>query len=199
MLYIFRQPSDLLQRTAQCLNCLYTRFGFLYRYTPEKFRRPHKGILQIKRRQKQENSILELRWREPYKEELPRMSAWWKYELGCTEGKLKYGHLAWRKLPEIIKPHPKIFHIHSISSGDNLLFLIGRVNKTLCSMIIDTGANVTIIRTYVTRDLGETFIWTPPCVTFQTVHGYKIQVYGKVRQHNSWKNRLPLRDICSRR
>ncbi|GFW28489.1 retrovirus-related Pol polyprotein from transposon 412 [Trichonephila clavipes] len=42
-------------------------------------------------------------------------------------------------------------------------------------MVVDTGANVFIIR----KDLAQNIIWTPPCVSLQTVTGDKIQVYGK--------------------
>lgn len=48
-------------------------------------------------------------------------------------------------------------------------------------MIIDTGANVIMIRKGVVRDLGEKIIWMPPCITLQTVIGDEIQVHGKVR------------------
>ena len=47
-------------------------------------------------------------------------------------------------------------------------------------MIIDTGANVTIIRSDLAHKLGGKLIWTPPCVTLQTVTGDKINVHGKV-------------------
>ncbi|GFV49855.1 retrovirus-related Pol polyprotein from transposon 412 [Trichonephila clavipes] len=42
-------------------------------------------------------------------------------------------------------------------------------------MVVDTGVNVSIIR----KDLAQNIIWTPPCVSLQTVTGDKIQVYGK--------------------
>ncbi|GFS34207.1 retrovirus-related Pol polyprotein from transposon opus [Nephila pilipes] len=36
-------------------------------------------------------------------------------------------------------------------------------------MIVDTGANVTIMREDIAQQLNEKIIWTPPCVTLQTV------------------------------
>ncbi|GFV73826.1 retrovirus-related Pol polyprotein from transposon 412 [Trichonephila clavipes] len=42
-------------------------------------------------------------------------------------------------------------------------------------MVVDTGANVSIIR----KDLAQNIIWMPPCVSLQTVTGDKIQVHGK--------------------
>ncbi|GFT03115.1 retrovirus-related Pol polyprotein from transposon 297 [Nephila pilipes] len=46
-------------------------------------------------------------------------------------------------------------------------------------MIIDTGTNVTIIRTDLAHKLGEKLIWTPPCITLQTVTGDRINIHGK--------------------
>ena len=43
-----------------------------------------------------------------------------------------------------------------------------------------TGANITIIRSDLAHRLGEKLIWTPPCITLQTVTGDKINVHGKV-------------------
>ena len=47
-------------------------------------------------------------------------------------------------------------------------------------MVIDTGANVTIIRSDLPHKLGEKLIWTPPCVTLKTVTGDKNNIHGKV-------------------
>ena len=40
--------------------------------------------------------------------------------------------------------------------------------------------NVTIIRSDLAHKDGEKFIWTPPCVTLQTVTSDKINVNGKI-------------------
>ncbi|GFT28012.1 retrovirus-related Pol polyprotein from transposon 412 [Nephila pilipes] len=47
-------------------------------------------------------------------------------------------------------------------------------------MIVDTGANVTIMREDIAQQLNEKIIWTPPCVTLQTVTGDKIPIIGKM-------------------
>ncbi|GFU33818.1 retrovirus-related Pol polyprotein from transposon 412 [Nephila pilipes] len=93
------------------------------------------------------------------------------YNFPQHQGKQKCAHPKGRRCPESQKSHFKVFHISSISGGDNLLFVMGHVNKVLCKMIIDTGANVTIIRTNLAHKLGENLIWTPPCITLQTVTG----------------------------
>ncbi|GFV24848.1 retrovirus-related Pol polyprotein from transposon 412 [Trichonephila clavipes] len=46
-------------------------------------------------------------------------------------------------------------------------------------MVVDTGANVSIIRKDLAQNLEVSIIWTPPCVSLQTVTGDKIQVHGK--------------------
>ena len=46
-------------------------------------------------------------------------------------------------------------------------------------MIVDTGANVSIIKTDLAHKLGEKLNWTLLCVSLQTVTGDKINVQGK--------------------
>ncbi|GFS49794.1 retrovirus-related Pol polyprotein from transposon 412 [Trichonephila clavipes] len=46
-------------------------------------------------------------------------------------------------------------------------------------MVVDTGANVSIIRKDLAQNSKLSIIWTPPCVSLQTVTGDKIQVHGK--------------------
>ena len=47
-------------------------------------------------------------------------------------------------------------------------------------MIIDTGANVTIMRQEFAKHLKGNILWTPPCVTLQTVTGDRIPIIGKM-------------------
>ncbi|GFX96439.1 retrovirus-related Pol polyprotein from transposon 412 [Trichonephila clavipes] len=46
-------------------------------------------------------------------------------------------------------------------------------------MVVDIGANVSIIRKDLAQNSKLSIIWTPPCVFLQTVTGDKIQVHGK--------------------
>ncbi|GFT04898.1 retrovirus-related Pol polyprotein from transposon 17.6 [Trichonephila clavipes] len=46
-------------------------------------------------------------------------------------------------------------------------------------MVVDTGANVSIIRKDLAKNSQVSIIWTPPCVSLQTVTGDKIHVHGK--------------------
>ncbi|KFM74235.1 hypothetical protein X975_18466, partial [Stegodyphus mimosarum] len=67
-----------------------------------------------------------------------------------------------------------------VCGKSNGLSINGHIHGVPCNMIIDTGANVTIIR----RDLAQTFkdklIWTPSCVTLETASGEKIDIEGKL-------------------
>ncbi|GFW01224.1 retrovirus-related Pol polyprotein from transposon 17.6 [Trichonephila clavipes] len=51
---------------------------------------------------------------------------------------------------------------------------MGHVNELPCNMIIDTGANVSIIRNDLAQKLKEKLIWTPPRVVLQTEHGFTL-------------------------
>ncbi|GFX05700.1 retrovirus-related Pol polyprotein from transposon 412 [Trichonephila clavipes] len=46
-------------------------------------------------------------------------------------------------------------------------------------MVVDTGANASIIRKDLAQNSQDSIIWTPPCVSLQTVTSDKIQVTGK--------------------
>ncbi|KFM56688.1 Retrovirus-related Pol polyprotein from transposon 412, partial [Stegodyphus mimosarum] len=69
---------------------------------------------------------------------------------------------------------------NTVSGGNNGIFIMGQINGIPCNMTIDTGANVTIIRKDLAQQLEGKLIWTPPCVTLQTVSGEKIDIEGKL-------------------
>ncbi|GFX51290.1 retrovirus-related Pol polyprotein from transposon 412 [Trichonephila clavipes] len=46
-------------------------------------------------------------------------------------------------------------------------------------MVVDTGANVSIIRKDLARNSQVSIIWTPPCISLQAVTGDTIHVHGK--------------------
>ncbi|GFW77905.1 retrovirus-related Pol polyprotein from transposon 412 [Trichonephila clavipes] len=96
-------------------------------------------------------------------------------------GKLINDHLVGRKLPDFGKPHIPVCQISTKSTGENGIFIMGHVNELPCNMIIDTGANVSIIRNDLAQKLKEKLIWTPPRVVLQTVTGEKIDIHGKLR------------------
>ncbi|GFV53946.1 retrovirus-related Pol polyprotein from transposon 17.6 [Trichonephila clavipes] len=57
------------------------------------------------------------------------------------------------------------------STGENGIFIMGHVNELPCNMIIDTGANVSIIRNDLAQKLKEKLIWTHPATEI-IVPGY---------------------------
>ncbi|GFV64242.1 retrovirus-related Pol polyprotein from transposon 412 [Trichonephila clavipes] len=81
---------------------------------------------------------------------------------------------------EIMKsPITKILQITAVNGGDKGLYVIGQTNNISYRMVVDTGANVSIIRRDLAQNSKLSIIWTPPCVSLQTVTGDKIQVHGK--------------------
>ncbi|GFU07808.1 hypothetical protein TNCV_3551401 [Trichonephila clavipes] len=83
-------------------------------------------------------------------------------------GKPLNGHLVGRRLPDFGKPHFQVCQISTKSTGENGIFIMGHVNELPCNMIIDTGANVSIIRNDLAQKLKEKLLWTPPRVVLQT-------------------------------
>ncbi|GFT36288.1 hypothetical protein TNCV_3464571 [Trichonephila clavipes] len=75
-----------------------------------------------------------------------------------------------RRLPDNEKPHYKILQITAVNGGDKGLYIIGQINSISCRMVVDTGTNVSIIR----KDLAQNIIWTPPCVSLQTVTRFRF-------------------------
>ena len=65
---------------------------------------------------------------------------------GTTEGKLIRDYLEGRRCPGKMKFRPKFFKIPSSSKRNNRFFVVRHINKIPCNLIIDAGANITIIR-----------------------------------------------------
>ncbi|GFW04058.1 hypothetical protein TNCV_2051741 [Trichonephila clavipes] len=83
--------------------------------------------------------------------------------------KLIYGHLAGWRLPDNKKPHHKILLITEVNGGDERLYVIGQTNNISRRMVVDTGANVSLIRKDLVQNTKHSIIWTPTCVFLQTV------------------------------
>ncbi|GFW97621.1 retrovirus-related Pol polyprotein from transposon 412 [Trichonephila clavipes] len=69
--------------------------------------------------------------------------------------------------------------ITAVNGGNEGLYVIGQIKNISCRMVVDTGANVSIIRKDLAQNSQVSIIWTPPCVSSQTVTGDKIHVHGK--------------------
>ncbi|GFX92040.1 retrovirus-related Pol polyprotein from transposon 412 [Trichonephila clavipes] len=92
---------------------------------------------------------------------------------GCV-GKLINDHLVGRRLPDFGKPHIPVCQISTKSTGENGIFIMGHVNELPCNMIIDTGANVSIIRNDLAQKLKRETPLDPPRVVLQTEHGFTL-------------------------
>ncbi|KFM65998.1 hypothetical protein X975_24438, partial [Stegodyphus mimosarum] len=89
-------------------------------------------------------------------------------------------HNAERSLNGSEKPCFKALKISAVSSNSNGLSINGHVDEVPCNMIIETGANVTIIRKDLAQQFKDKLIWTPSSVTLQTASGEEIDIDGKL-------------------
>ncbi|KFM57791.1 hypothetical protein X975_26945, partial [Stegodyphus mimosarum] len=89
-------------------------------------------------------------------------------------------HIAERSLNDNGKIHFKALKISVVSGNSNGLSISGHINGVPCNMIIDTGANVTIIRKDLAQQFKDKLIWTPSCVTLQTASDDKMGIYEKL-------------------
>ncbi|GBM40413.1 hypothetical protein AVEN_122631-1 [Araneus ventricosus] len=47
-------------------------------------------------------------------------------------------------------------------------------------MLVDTGANVTLVRTDLAQKLKDNFIYTAPNISLKTTTGEKAEIHGKL-------------------
>ncbi|GBM03367.1 hypothetical protein AVEN_256911-1 [Araneus ventricosus] len=88
-------------------------------------------------------------------------------------GKLTYGCLAGRRLPSLNKAPEEGPRVSSLSGKKNRLYLEGYICGIQCLMFVDTGANVTLLRTYLAQKLKEQLIYTAPIISLETATGEK--------------------------
>ncbi|KFM65887.1 hypothetical protein X975_18860, partial [Stegodyphus mimosarum] len=72
----------------------------------------------------------------------------------------------WR-LPDNEKPCFKALKISAVRGNSNALSINGHIDAASCNMIIDTEANVTVIRKDLAQQFKDKLIWTPSCVPLQ--------------------------------
>ncbi|GFY19211.1 retrovirus-related Pol polyprotein from transposon 412 [Trichonephila clavipes] len=128
---------------------------------------------------KTKKEVLEMRCNWTPEKKLSPIKEGVEHRLFFQAGKLIYGHLAGRRLPDNEKPHYQILQITAINGGDKGLYVIGQINNISCRMVVDTRANVSIIRKDLAQNSQVSIIWTPPCISLQKVTGDKIRVHGK--------------------
>ncbi|GBN11740.1 Transposon Ty3-I Gag-Pol polyprotein [Araneus ventricosus] len=94
--------------------------------------------------------------------------------------KLMYGRLTGRSLPFLNKAPEEGLKVPALCGGRNGLYLEGSICGIPCLMLVDTGANVTLVRTDLAQKLKENFIYTAPNISLKTATGEKAEIHGKL-------------------
>ncbi|GBN12768.1 Retrovirus-related Pol polyprotein from transposon 297, partial [Araneus ventricosus] len=95
-------------------------------------------------------------------------------------GKLTHGSLAGRRLPSLNRAPEEGPRVSSLSGKKNGLYLEGSICGIQCLMLVDTGANVTLLRTDLAQKLKEQLIYTAPNISLKTATGEKTEIRGKL-------------------
>ncbi|GBN15364.1 hypothetical protein AVEN_56655-1 [Araneus ventricosus] len=95
-------------------------------------------------------------------------------------GKLMYGRLTGRRLPFLNKAPEEGLKVSALCGGRNGLYLEGSICGIPCLMLVDTGANVTLVRTDLAQKLKGNFIYTAPNNSLKTATGEKVEIHGKL-------------------
>ncbi|GBM92433.1 Retrovirus-related Pol polyprotein from transposon 297 [Araneus ventricosus] len=91
-----------------------------------------------------------------------------------------YGRLAGRRLPFLNKVPEEGLKVSALSGGRNGLYLEGSICGTPCLMLVDTGANITLVRTDLAQKLKDNLIYTVPNIYLKTATGEKAEIHGKL-------------------
>ena len=70
--------------------------------------------------------------------------------------------------------------ISALSGEPNGLYVESYIGDYPCHMLLDTGANVTLIRTDLAEKLSRRLIYIAPAVSLKTVTGDQVAVHGKL-------------------
>ncbi|GBM88129.1 hypothetical protein AVEN_58462-1 [Araneus ventricosus] len=95
-------------------------------------------------------------------------------------GKLTHGCLAGRSLPSLNRAPEGGPRVFSLSGKKNGLYLEGSICGIQCLMLVDTGANVTLLRTDLAQKLKEQLIYTASHISLKTATGEKTEIRGKL-------------------
>ncbi|GBL87303.1 hypothetical protein AVEN_134647-1 [Araneus ventricosus] len=95
-------------------------------------------------------------------------------------GKLTYGRLAGRSLPSLNKTPEEGLKVSTLCGKKNGLYLEGCICGIPCSILVDTGANITILRTELAQNLKGQLIYTDPNIFLNTTTGEKAEIHDKL-------------------
>ncbi|GFS76524.1 retrovirus-related Pol polyprotein from transposon 297 [Nephila pilipes] len=79
--------------------------------------------------------------------------------------------------------------ISALSEKKNGLYLEGTICGVPCLMLVDTGANVTLLRTVIAQKLNQQFICTASNIFLKTATGEKAIIHGKLDASNECGSR----------
>ncbi|GBM54877.1 hypothetical protein AVEN_158313-1 [Araneus ventricosus] len=85
-----------------------------------------------------------------------------------------------RRLPFLNKAPEKGLKVSTLCGKKNGLYLEGSICGIPCSMLVDTGANVTLLRTDLDKKLKEQLIYTAPNISLHTATGEKEEIHDKL-------------------
>ncbi|GBM22028.1 hypothetical protein AVEN_242697-1 [Araneus ventricosus] len=94
--------------------------------------------------------------------------------------KLMYGRLTGRRLSFLNKVPEEGLKVSALCGGRNGLYLERSICGVPCVMLVDTGANVTLLRTDLYQKLKGNFIYTAPNISLKTATGEKAEIHGKL-------------------
>ncbi|GBN32418.1 hypothetical protein AVEN_169512-1 [Araneus ventricosus] len=70
--------------------------------------------------------------------------------------------------------------VSAFCGGRNGLYLEGSICGIPCLMLVNTGANVTLVRTDLAQKMKEKFIYTASNISLKTANGEKAEIHGKL-------------------
>ncbi|GBN72271.1 hypothetical protein AVEN_238992-1 [Araneus ventricosus] len=91
-----------------------------------------------------------------------------------------HGRFARRRLPFLYKAPEEGLKVSALCGGRNGLYLEGSICGIPCLMLVDTGANVTLVRIDLAQNLKENFICTAPNISLKSSTGEKAEIHGKL-------------------
>ncbi|GBN34188.1 Retrovirus-related Pol polyprotein from transposon 297, partial [Araneus ventricosus] len=90
------------------------------------------------------------------------------------------GRLTGRRLPFLNKAPEEGLKVSALCGRRNGLYLEGSICGIPCLVLVDTGANVTLVRTDLAQKLKGNFIYTAPNISLKTATGEKAEIHGKL-------------------
>ncbi|GBO23546.1 hypothetical protein AVEN_216606-1 [Araneus ventricosus] len=91
-----------------------------------------------------------------------------------------YGRPSGRSLPFLNKSPEEGLNVSALCGGRNGLYSEGFICGIPCLMLVDTGADITLVKTDLAQKLKEKFIYTAPNISLKTATGEKAKIHGKL-------------------